>query len=112
MTGYALQLRIDPDPVREGILSVESTGISEADLREALKKLAVASDLRFGQVVGLAAVVAMLPGVEAIPVEKIEEVVERLTRGVPGGQNLKIPAINIARNVITAAAEAKSSGTA
>jgi hypothetical protein len=112
MTGYALQLRIDPDPVREGILSVESTGISEADLREALKKLAVASDLRFGQVVGLAALIALLPGVETISEEKVKEVVEHLTRGVPGGQNLTIPAVNIANNVIKAAREAKSTNIA
>jgi hypothetical protein len=91
---------------------METTGIGEAELRDALKKLAVASDLRFGQVVGLAALVALLPGVETVQIEKVEELVERLTRGVPGGQNLKIPAVNIARNVITSAAEAKSAGTA
>lgn len=91
---------------------METTSISDAELRDALKKLAVASDLRFGQVVGLAALVALLPGVESVPLEKVEAVVERLSRGVPGGENLKVPAVNIARNVITAAAEAKSSGTA
>lgn len=91
---------------------METKGIDETELRDALKKLALASDLRFGQVVGVAALVALLPGVEAIEIEKVEAVVERLTRNVPGGPNLKIPAVNIARNVITAAAEAKSSGRA
>jgi hypothetical protein len=103
---------VAPDPVMEGFLTMETTGISEAELRDALKKLAVASDLRFGQVVGLAALVALLPGVESVDIAKLEDVVERLTRGVPGGQNLKVPAVNIARNVITVAAEAKSAGTA
>lgn len=91
-------------------MNVESTGISEADLREALKKLAVASDLRFGQVVGLAALIALLPGVETISEEKVKELVEHLVKGVPGGQNLTIPAVNIANNVIKAARETKSAG--
>lgn len=93
-------------------MSVESTGISEADLRDALKKLAVASDLRFGQVVGLAALIALLPGVDAIQEEKVRELVEHLIKGVPGGQNLTIPAVNIANNVIKAAREAKNTSIA
>jgi hypothetical protein len=93
-------------------LNVESTGISEAELRDALKKLAVASDLRFGQVVGLAALIALLPGVESVNEEKVKQLVEHLTKGVPGGQNLTIPAVNIANNVIKAAREAKSASLA
>lgn len=93
-------------------MNVESTGISEADLRDALKKLAVASDLRFGQVVGLAALIALLPGVESVNEEKVKQLVEHLTKGVPGGQNLTIPAVNIANNVIKAAREAKNASIA
>ncbi|MBW8724060.1 MAG: hypothetical protein JF625_02725 [Inquilinus limosus] len=93
-------------------MNVESTGISEAELRDALKKLAVASDLRFGQVVGLAALIALLPGVESVNEEKVKQLVEHLTKGVPGGQNLTIPAVNIANNVIKAAREAKSASIA
>lgn len=93
-------------------MNVESTGISEAELRDALKKLAVASDLRFGQVVGLAALIALLPGVESVNEEKVKQLVEHLTKGVPGGQNLTIPAVNIASNVIKAAREAKNASIA
>ena len=74
--------------------------MDETQMQETLKKLGVASDERLGQVLGIAALLACMPETAKVNVEDVQKVIQRMTQGQQGLEQLHRMAAQIAITVV------------
>ena len=74
--------------------------MDETQLQETIKKLGVASDERLAQILGIAALLSCMPETAKINVEDVQKVIQRMTHGQQGLEQLHRMAAQIAITVV------------